>query len=565
MASSIDPLDVPSQYYDPERKGFVDIRGSMTPTYSNPITETFWESPFGKILGSSLNFMLPDRAVSAIQGKNDPYTGRAFELRPEDKVEISAALFPQSMITAGVAKMGAVPLLIGGISGALPKVGNLLSRGRQVGKGKKGFARVMSGMSYTSWEKKYGNKAVKNLPDNLKDFAKIIYYYRSFARESVRPLGETWKTNKEMLRRALQGYYERAISLKNERGNLVIPKRAYPDIMKLGGIKKGQRYIAHRYKHTLSGELVDNNLGAFSALLEDVGSIKHNPGTQVSGNVLKSIRDTLARFDPEILDMQFERGTFASFLRAKLLEHGIKVGDELTDAPSWYIAKDKLFKKAQEEVPDVRGARSGTIDRGRGQGINLMQRIIAKEYLEQGLSVPRASEVRSVASAQYNLLPKSMREEIAFSYGPEWRILEESGVITPNLHHGLFMKNTPNLRAGILPQSTFWAEGRPFDSTIDEILTHGAMHPKEAGLLAEAEAGGRTKIKQLGNVDVRDVASEIDDHQKWLVDQGEEYWSPYNDRRRSMPQIYRSILELNPTLHEANIIRARRHKKKGPW
>ena len=50
--------------------------------------------------------MLSDRGISAIQGRNDPYTGEAFELRPEDKVELSASFFPQSAITGGLSKAG---------------------------------------------------------------------------------------------------------------------------------------------------------------------------------------------------------------------------------------------------------------------------------------------------------------------------------------------------------------------------------------------------------------------------------------------------------------------------
>jgi hypothetical protein len=106
VASLFDPLDVPSQYYDPRRKGFVSIRGSMSPQYRGQIEEGFWESPFGKILGSGLRFLLSDRGISAIQGRNDPYTGEAFELRPEDQVELTASFFPQSVITGGLSKAG---------------------------------------------------------------------------------------------------------------------------------------------------------------------------------------------------------------------------------------------------------------------------------------------------------------------------------------------------------------------------------------------------------------------------------------------------------------------------
>ena len=558
MASLLDPLDVPSQYYDPKRKGFVSTRGSMTPTYSGAVHETFWESPFGKILGSGLNFMLPDRAVSAIQGKNDPYTGRAFELRPEDKVELSAALLPQSAITAGIAKIGAVPLLIGGVSGFLPKVGTLLSR-----KGRKGFASIMPGMSYTSWEKKYGNKAVENLPDNLKDFAKIIYYYKSFGQAGARTIGETWKTNTEMLRRAFQGYYDRAISLKNDRGALVIPKRAYPDIMKLGGVKDGQRYIAHKHKNTVSGELVKNNIDVFSELLQDISSLKHTPGTQVGASVLKSIKQTLSRWEPEILNADISNITLADFLRTQLLRHGIEAGDEVTDAASWYKARDELYEKASLEVPDIRGPRSGSLERGQGQGVNLFRRVIEKEFSRLGVEIPSPNElVKFFARPQFNQLPKQTRDELAYSFGPEQRTLRESGIITPNLHHGLFLKNAPNLRGGIQPQSMFWAEGKPFDSTFDKPLSHGIIHSRESGMLGEAEAGGRSKIKALGGADIRDVAAEVDDHQKWLANQGVDYWNPYNDRRK-MPGVYRSILEMNPSIHEANLIRNKRLKKQG--
>ena len=562
MASLLDPLDVPSQYYDPKRKGFVSTRGSMTPTYSGAVQETFWESPFGKILGSGLNFMLPDRAVSAIQGKNDPYTGRAFELRPEDKVELSAALLPQSAITAGIAKMGAVPLLIGGVSGFLPKVGTLLSR-----RGKKGAAHIMDGMSFTNWAKKYGNIAVASLPEELQDFAKIVYYYKSLGVSGGRSFGDKWKTNPEMLRRGLQNYYDKAVDLVNgATNNPIIPKSvANTPIMKLGGMARGQRYNIPK-RNNLSAEVVNNNIDSFSAIFQDAGELSFKPGTQVDGGVLKSIRDTLSRWEPEILNADIPKGGFAEFLRDKLLKHGIEAGDAITDSASWYKARSDLYKKAELEVPNVRAPRSHNLDRGHGQGINLMRRIIEKEYKQLGIDLPSPNELTKVlARPQYNQLPKSLKDELAYSFGPEWKQLSEAGVVTPNLHHGLFMRNTENLRAGMLPQSTFWAEGKPFDSTIDEILTHGAIHPKEAGLLGEALAGGRSKIKQLGNVDVRDVAAEIDDHQKFLVDKGYDYWNPYNDRRRSMPQIYRSIFELNPTLHEANIIRAKRHKKKGPW
>jgi len=558
VASLLDPLDVPSQYYDPKRKGFVSIHGSMTPQYRSQIEEGFWESPFGKILGSSLNFMLPDRVVGAMRGKIDPYTGEVPILRDEDKVEISAALLPQSAVTAGIAKMGAVPLLVGGVSGFLPKVGTLLSR-----KGKKGFASIMPGMSYTSWEKKYGNKAVENLPDNLKDFAKIIYYYKSFGQAGARTIGETWKTNTEMLRRAFQGYYDRAISLKNDRGNLIIPKRAYPDIMKLGGVVGGQRYIAHRHKNTVSGELVKNNIDVFSELLQDISSIKHTPGTQVGGSVLKSIKDTLSRWEPEILNADISDTSLPEFLRAKLLKHGIEAGDEVTDAASWYKARDDIYQKAHLEIPNVRGPRSGSLERGQGQGVNLMRRVIEKEFSRLGVEIPSPNDmVKFFARPQFNQLPKQTRDELAYSFGPEQKMLRESGIITPNLHHGLFLKNAPNLRGGMQPQSMFWAEGRPFDATYDRPLSHGIIHSRESGLLGEAEAGGRSKIKELGGADIRDVAAEVYDHQKRLAEQGVDYWSPYGDRRK-MPGIYRSILEMNPSLHEANLIRAKRLKKQG--
>lgn len=86
-----------SQYYDPERGGFVDPRGSMTPQYTNP----FWETVGTGGLDPILNFL---QIPKGWRGKVDPSTGDAYRTTGMDKVLVGQNLNPAGLLTGAGAK-----------------------------------------------------------------------------------------------------------------------------------------------------------------------------------------------------------------------------------------------------------------------------------------------------------------------------------------------------------------------------------------------------------------------------------------------------------------------------
>ena len=91
-----DVLDT-RQYYDAERGGFVDPRGSMTPQYTNPFWEGVGESPVDPVLDF---FMIP----KGWRGKVDPGTGDAYRTTGLDKVLVAQNVNPAGLITGAGAK-----------------------------------------------------------------------------------------------------------------------------------------------------------------------------------------------------------------------------------------------------------------------------------------------------------------------------------------------------------------------------------------------------------------------------------------------------------------------------
>ena len=85
------------QYYDAERGGFVDPRGSMTPQYTNPFWEGVGESPIDPVLDF---FMIP----KGWRGKVDPGTGDAYRTTGLDKVLVAQNVNPAGLITGAGAK-----------------------------------------------------------------------------------------------------------------------------------------------------------------------------------------------------------------------------------------------------------------------------------------------------------------------------------------------------------------------------------------------------------------------------------------------------------------------------
>ena len=86
-----------AQYYDAERGGFVDPKGSMTPQYTNPFWETVGEGGLDPILDF---FMIP----KGWRGKVDPRTGDAFRTTGMDKVLVGQNLNPAGLLTGAGAK-----------------------------------------------------------------------------------------------------------------------------------------------------------------------------------------------------------------------------------------------------------------------------------------------------------------------------------------------------------------------------------------------------------------------------------------------------------------------------
>jgi hypothetical protein len=83
-----------AQYYDAERGGFVDPKGSMTPQYTNP----FWETVGEGGLDPFLNFF---QIPKGWRGKVDPRTGDAFRTTGMDKVLVGQNLNPAGLLTGG--------------------------------------------------------------------------------------------------------------------------------------------------------------------------------------------------------------------------------------------------------------------------------------------------------------------------------------------------------------------------------------------------------------------------------------------------------------------------------
>jgi len=83
-----------AQYYDAERGGFVDPKGSMTPQYTNPFWETVGEGGLDPILDF---FMIP----KGWRGKVDPRTGDAFRTTGLDKVLVGQNINPAGLLTGG--------------------------------------------------------------------------------------------------------------------------------------------------------------------------------------------------------------------------------------------------------------------------------------------------------------------------------------------------------------------------------------------------------------------------------------------------------------------------------
>jgi len=86
-----------SQYYDAEKGGWVDPRGSMTPQYTNP----FWETVGTGGLDPILNFL---QIPKGWRGKVDPSTGDAFRTTGMDKVLVGQNLNPAGLLTGAGAK-----------------------------------------------------------------------------------------------------------------------------------------------------------------------------------------------------------------------------------------------------------------------------------------------------------------------------------------------------------------------------------------------------------------------------------------------------------------------------
>ena len=86
-----------AQYYDAERGGFVDPKGSMTPQYTNP----FWEAVGTGGLDPILNFF---QIPKGWRGKVDPRTGDAYRTTGLDKVLVGQNLNPAGLLTGAGAK-----------------------------------------------------------------------------------------------------------------------------------------------------------------------------------------------------------------------------------------------------------------------------------------------------------------------------------------------------------------------------------------------------------------------------------------------------------------------------
>ena len=85
------------QYYDAERGGFVQPKGSMTPQYTNPFWETVGEGGLDPILDF---FMIP----KGWRGKVDPSTGDAYRTTGMDKVLVGQNINPAGLLTGAGAK-----------------------------------------------------------------------------------------------------------------------------------------------------------------------------------------------------------------------------------------------------------------------------------------------------------------------------------------------------------------------------------------------------------------------------------------------------------------------------
>ena len=83
-----------AQYYDAERGGFVDPKGSMTPQYTNP----FWETVGTGGLDPILNFF---QIPKGWRGKVDPRTGDAYRTTGMDKVLVGQNINPAGLLTGG--------------------------------------------------------------------------------------------------------------------------------------------------------------------------------------------------------------------------------------------------------------------------------------------------------------------------------------------------------------------------------------------------------------------------------------------------------------------------------
>ena len=86
-----------AQYYDAERGGFVDPKGSMTPQYTNP----FWETVGTGGLDPILNFF---QIPKGWRGKVDPRTGDAYRTTGMDKVLVGQNINPAGLLTGAGAK-----------------------------------------------------------------------------------------------------------------------------------------------------------------------------------------------------------------------------------------------------------------------------------------------------------------------------------------------------------------------------------------------------------------------------------------------------------------------------
>jgi len=101
-----DIFNMPSQYYDAERGGFINVHGSMSPQYTNKFAEIIDQTPIGKIADFAY---FPE----GWRGKVDPSTNLSKRTTVEEAVSmLQTALTPPALVAKGLIGATNYPALV---------------------------------------------------------------------------------------------------------------------------------------------------------------------------------------------------------------------------------------------------------------------------------------------------------------------------------------------------------------------------------------------------------------------------------------------------------------------